>query len=134
MPCTASVASRPACERATERLRRSHPGLVVAGHDSSLFDLDADPLAAEAALRRARDLGARVVLACLPVAKQLMLYRFEDAYRPAVGIGAGSALAFYAGEVRRAPALRRDSKALGASGRSRSWSTSAPARDPSTAM
>jgi N-acetylglucosaminyldiphosphoundecaprenol N-acetyl-beta-D-mannosaminyltransferase len=96
-------ATRDACERASEKLRRSHAGIRVAGHDSSFFDLDADPGAARAALRRARDLGARVVLACVPVAKQLMLYRFEEDYRPAVGIGAGSALAFYAGEVRRAP-------------------------------
>lgn len=98
-------ASPETCENAAARLRQSHPGLVVAGHDSSLLDLDADPSAGLAALRRARGLGARVILACLPTAKQLVLYRFEDAYRPAVGIGAGSALAFYAGEVRRAPAL-----------------------------
>ena len=39
----------------------------------------------------------------MPPAKQLMLYRFEDEYRPAVGIGAGSTLAFYAGAVSRAP-------------------------------
>jgi N-acetylglucosaminyldiphosphoundecaprenol N-acetyl-beta-D-mannosaminyltransferase len=96
-------ASDGTCRRATERLRRSHPGIVVAGHDSSFFDLEADGGAAQAALRRARELGARVVLACVPVAKQLMLYRYEEDYRPAVGIGAGAALAFYAGDVRRAP-------------------------------
>jgi len=36
--------------------------------------------------------------------KQLMLSQFEDEYRPAVGVGVGSTLAFYTGEVRRAPA------------------------------
>jgi len=44
------------------------------------------------------------VLVCLPPAKQLMLHRFVDDYRPAVGIGVGSTLAFYSGLVRRAPA------------------------------
>ena len=33
-----------------------------------------------------------------------MLHHFEDDYRPAVGIGVGAALAFYVGEVQRAPA------------------------------
>jgi N-acetylglucosaminyldiphosphoundecaprenol N-acetyl-beta-D-mannosaminyltransferase len=85
-------------------LRAAHPDLVVVGHDSSAFDLEADPAAAARALRQARDAGARVIFVCLPARKQAMLDRFEAEYRPAVGIGAGSALAFYAGEVRRAPA------------------------------
>ena len=54
---------------------------------------------------QARDSGARVVVVFLPPRKQLMLSFFEDQYRPAVGIGAGSTLAFYAGVTRRAPPM-----------------------------
>ena len=96
-------ASPAVCEAAFVKLRASYPGIRLAGFDASLFDLDHDPATAVAALQRARDGGARIVLACVPPAKQLMLYRFEDAYRPAVGIGMGSTLAFYVGAVRRAP-------------------------------
>jgi N-acetylglucosaminyldiphosphoundecaprenol N-acetyl-beta-D-mannosaminyltransferase len=87
----------------TATCEADHPALEVAGHDASHFDLEADPGAAREALRRARELGARLILVCLPPMKQLMLFRFEHDYRPAVGIGVGSTLAFYAGESRRAP-------------------------------
>lgn len=96
-------ASEAVCEKAARKLRAQHPGFRLAGYDASFFDLQRDPEAARAALRRARERGARLVLVCLPPAKQLMLFRFEEDYRPAVGIGVGSTLAFYAGEVRRAP-------------------------------
>lgn len=98
------VGATPAvCEEAARRLRASLPGIRLVGYDSSHFDLEREPETAAAALRRARDAGARVILACVPPAKQLMLHRFEREYRPALGIGAGSTLAFYAGAVRRAP-------------------------------
>jgi N-acetylglucosaminyldiphosphoundecaprenol N-acetyl-beta-D-mannosaminyltransferase len=97
-------ATPEACRAATQKLRASHPGIEIAGTDSSMFDLDADPAGALDAVRRARQSGARLIMACLPPRKQLLLARFEDEYRPAVGIGAGSALSFYVGEVRRAPA------------------------------
>jgi N-acetylglucosaminyldiphosphoundecaprenol N-acetyl-beta-D-mannosaminyltransferase len=93
------------CALALERLRREHSELEVRGHDSSHFDLEADPEGARSALGRARESGARVVMVFLPPRKQLMLSHFEDDYRPAVGIGAGSTLAFYAGVTRRAPAV-----------------------------
>jgi len=92
------------CEAASAKLRAAHPGAVIAGYDSSHFDLQARPEQARAALRRARESGARLIVVCLPPAKQLMLSRFEDEYRPAIGIGAGSGLSFYVGAVRRAPA------------------------------
>jgi N-acetylglucosaminyldiphosphoundecaprenol N-acetyl-beta-D-mannosaminyltransferase len=92
------------CETASRKLRAQHPGFELAGYDASHFDLEARPEAARDALRRARESGARLILVCLPPVKQLMLFRFEDDYRPAVGIGVGSTLAFYAGEVPRAPA------------------------------
>lgn len=97
-------ATPDACEAAARKLRGTHPAIRIAGHDSSIFDLELDPGHAAAALRRARDAGARLIVVCLPPMKQMMLCRFEDEYRPAVGIGAGSALSFYVGEVRRAPA------------------------------
>jgi N-acetylglucosaminyldiphosphoundecaprenol N-acetyl-beta-D-mannosaminyltransferase len=97
-------ASPQTCEAATRKLEAHYPGIRLTGYDSSAFDLDARPDAAITALRAARDKGARLVVACLPPLKQLMLYRFEDEYRPAVGIGAGSTLSFYVGEVPRAPA------------------------------
>lgn len=103
LPVFVVGASPAVCEAAFARLRAAHPAIRLVGFDTSLFDLDARPEQAAAALRRARDAGARIVLACVPPAKQLMLHRFEDEYRPAVGIGAGSTLAFYAGAVRRAP-------------------------------
>jgi len=91
------------CEAAGRKLRAQHPGIELAGYDASHFDMNIDPAAARGAFRRARDRGARLILACLPSVKTLMLFHFEDDYRPAVGIGVGSALAFYAGEVPRAP-------------------------------
>ena len=96
-------ASPEACEEAGRKLRAAHPGFQMAGHDSSIVDLDARPEAVVATLRRARDAGARLIVVCLPPRKQLLLARFEDEYRPAVGVGAGSALSFYAGHVQRAP-------------------------------
>jgi N-acetylglucosaminyldiphosphoundecaprenol N-acetyl-beta-D-mannosaminyltransferase len=96
-------ATPAACEATTRKLRATYPTIRVTGHDSSTFDIDADPDHAVAVLRRARDTGARLIVMCLPPGKQIMLSRFEDEYCPAVGIGAGSALSFYVGEVRRAP-------------------------------
>jgi len=93
-----------ACEAASRRLREENPGIEVAGHDSALFDLDAEPGRVVAALRRAREAGARLIVVCLPPLKQLLLSRFVDEYRPAIGVGAGSSLSFYVAHVRRAPA------------------------------
>ena len=92
------------CEAAHRKLRVSYPAIEVTGYDASDFDLDRDPEGARAVLRRARDSGARVIVACVPATKQVMLSRYESDYRPAIGIGAGATLAFYVGEVRRAPA------------------------------
>ena len=96
-------ATREACEEASQKLRTEYPGIEVAGYDPSIFDLDSNPDGVIATLHRARAAGARLIVVCLPPRKQLLLSRFEDEYRPAVGIGAGSALSFYAGHVRRAP-------------------------------
>lgn len=103
LPVYVLGATERTCEAAARKLRDADPRFRLAGYDASRFDLDAAPDAARQALQRARDAGARVILVCLPPAKQLMLHRFEDDYRPAVGIGLGSTLAFYAGETRRAP-------------------------------
>ena len=97
-------ATPKACAAAAEKLHAAYPAIRIAGHDSSSFDLDRAPEHVAAVLRRARDAGARVIVVCLPMAKQLMLARYEHEYRPAVGIGAGAALSFYAGELRQAPA------------------------------
>jgi N-acetylglucosaminyldiphosphoundecaprenol N-acetyl-beta-D-mannosaminyltransferase len=91
------------CEVAVERLRRDVPRLKLVGYHSSAFDLEREPEAARNACRRARDLGARLVVVFLPTMKTLMLHRFESDYQPALGIGLGQSLAFYAGHVRRAP-------------------------------
>jgi N-acetylglucosaminyldiphosphoundecaprenol N-acetyl-beta-D-mannosaminyltransferase len=96
-------ATSATCEAATQRLSATYPAIRVTGYDSSVFDLNVDADHAVAVLRRARDAGTRLIVVCLPPIKQLMLSRFENEYRPAVGIGAGSALSFYVGEVRRAP-------------------------------
>jgi N-acetylglucosaminyldiphosphoundecaprenol N-acetyl-beta-D-mannosaminyltransferase len=103
LPVFVVGASAAVCEAAFAKLRARHANIRLVGFDASLFDLDNQPATAAAALRRARASGARIVLASVPPAKQLRLHRFEDEYRPAVGIGAGSTLAFYAGAVRRAP-------------------------------
>jgi N-acetylglucosaminyldiphosphoundecaprenol N-acetyl-beta-D-mannosaminyltransferase len=97
-------ATETECEAAIRKLQASHPTIRLAGYDSSVFDLDADPGHALAALRGARDRGARLIVVCLPPAKQVMLRRFEPEYRPAVGLGAGASLSFYVGEMKRAPA------------------------------
>jgi N-acetylglucosaminyldiphosphoundecaprenol N-acetyl-beta-D-mannosaminyltransferase len=91
------------CETAGRRLAAQFPGFRLTGYDASHFDLEARPADAREALRRARDSGARLVLVGLPPKKQLMLSRFEEDYRPALGVGVGSTLAFYAGETRRSP-------------------------------
>jgi N-acetylglucosaminyldiphosphoundecaprenol N-acetyl-beta-D-mannosaminyltransferase len=96
-------ATAQACETATHKLRAAHPDIEIAGYDASVFDLDGNPAAVIGALHRARASGARLVLVCLPPRKQLLLARFEEEYRPAVGLGVGSTLSFYVGEVRRAP-------------------------------
>ncbi len=97
-------ATREACEEAIRKLRTSYPRIEIAGYDSSIFDPDADPEGVIAALHHARESGARLIVLCLPSKKTLLLSRFEAEYHPAVGIGAGSALSFYVGELRRAPA------------------------------
>ncbi len=96
-------ATPEACRAATRRLQREHPTIRITGCDPSRFDLEGNPAHAAAVLRRARDGGARLIVVCLPALKQVMLSRFEDEYRPALGIGAGSALSFYVGETSRAP-------------------------------
>jgi N-acetylglucosaminyldiphosphoundecaprenol N-acetyl-beta-D-mannosaminyltransferase len=97
-------ATTQTCEAAAGKLRSRYPAIQITGYDASAFDLRRAPEAAAEALRRARESGARLIVVCLPPLKQLMLARFEDEYRPAVGIGAGSTLAFYVGDTKRAPA------------------------------
>jgi N-acetylglucosaminyldiphosphoundecaprenol N-acetyl-beta-D-mannosaminyltransferase len=97
-------ATESACREAVRKLRAAHPSIEVVGSDSSVIDLERDSGHAAAVLRRARDLGARMIVVCLPTLKQLMLHEFEDEYRPAVGVGAGASLSFFVGEVTRAPA------------------------------
>jgi N-acetylglucosaminyldiphosphoundecaprenol N-acetyl-beta-D-mannosaminyltransferase len=97
-------ATNETCEAATAKLRSHYPAIEIAGYDASVFDLGRNPDGALAALRRAKESGARLIVVCLPPLKQIMLARFEDEYRPAVGIGAGSTLAFYVGDTKRAPA------------------------------
>ena len=92
------------CEAAAKKLRSRYPAMEITGYDAAAFDLGRAPEAAALALRRAKESGARLIVVCLPPLKQLMLARFEDEYRPAVGIGAGSTLAFYVGDTKRAPA------------------------------
>jgi N-acetylglucosaminyldiphosphoundecaprenol N-acetyl-beta-D-mannosaminyltransferase len=91
------------CEVAVERLHRDVPRLKLLGYDSSAFDPERDPEAARNAFGRARGLGARLVVVFLPTMKTLMLHRFQSDYHPALGIGLGQSLAFYAGHVRRSP-------------------------------
>ncbi len=57
------------CEAASRKLRAQYPGIELAGYDASHFDMDVDPEAAREAFRRARDRGARLILACLPSVK-----------------------------------------------------------------
>ncbi len=97
-------ATQEVCEAATRKLRTSYPGIEIAGYDASTFDAEANPGGVIAALNHARESGARLIVVCLPSKKTFLLSRFEEEYRPAVGIGAGSALSFYVGDVRRAPA------------------------------
>ena len=59
------------CEAARRKLRAQYPGIELAGYDASHFDMDVDPEAAREAFRRARDRGARLILACLPSVKTL---------------------------------------------------------------
>jgi N-acetylglucosaminyldiphosphoundecaprenol N-acetyl-beta-D-mannosaminyltransferase len=89
-------------QRAVEALRRSHPGVAIAGARDGYFKDDQS--AAIAATIRAS--GANVLLAGLGSPKQeLWLARWLGAAGCRVGIGVGGSFDVYAGNARRAPAL-----------------------------
>lgn len=90
--------------RAAERLRREAPGVVVVGIDPRRIDLD--PLDAShgdlvASLGEARPDLVLVALGCPK--QEIVIHRIADAVRPAVCVGVGAGLDFFAGAVPRAP-------------------------------
>lgn len=97
-------------EEAVRRLSWQHPGLRVAGRDSSWWSPDdATPPAESPIVRAVHHSGARLVVLALGCPKQeLWMARHADALSPAVAIGLGASLDFVAGAVRRAPAWVSD--------------------------
>jgi N-acetylglucosaminyldiphosphoundecaprenol N-acetyl-beta-D-mannosaminyltransferase len=91
------------CERATLMLKERYPHIEITGYDDSFFDADLDAGDAMRAFHRARASGAKVIICSLPPAKQVLLSQYMWEYAPAVGVATGGALAFFVGEVKRAP-------------------------------
>jgi N-acetylglucosaminyldiphosphoundecaprenol N-acetyl-beta-D-mannosaminyltransferase len=91
------------CERAILMLKERYPHIEITGYDDSFFDADLDAGDAMRAFHRARASGARVIICSLPPMKQVLLSQYMWEYAPAVGVATGGALAFFVGEVKRAP-------------------------------
>lgn len=90
--------------RAAENLQRAVPGLTIAGTDSPQIALD-PTLAEDAAIARANAAHPDLVLVALGCPKQeIFMHRAAPALRPAVLLGIGASLDFWAGTARRAPA------------------------------
>jgi N-acetylglucosaminyldiphosphoundecaprenol N-acetyl-beta-D-mannosaminyltransferase len=99
-------ASADTANRAVEKLRSQNPGLLVAGMDHPYYD-PAMPVEELAAIldriRAARPAFVVIAMGC--PRQEYFLARHSAELAPAVLLGAGAALDFLAGDVRRAPRL-----------------------------
>ncbi|MFO0756273.1 MAG: WecB/TagA/CpsF family glycosyltransferase [Byssovorax sp.] len=92
-------------ERAAERLSAIVPGLRIVGIDAPPIDLDRPLDADDPVLARARAAKPDLVLVALGCPKQeLFMHAVAPALRPAVLLGIGASLDFWAGTAHRAPA------------------------------
>lgn len=91
-------------ERAIWQLRRLVPDLIVAGMDAPAVDVDGPPSAHDAVVARLRAARPHLVLVALGCPKQeIFMHQIAAAARPAVLLGIGAGLDFWAGTATRAP-------------------------------
>ena len=85
-------------ERAAEKLRIAHPGLLIAGTADGYFKQDMP------VIELINQSGADVVFVCLGAPKQeLWMQRYRDSLNARLLVGLGGSLDVFAGEVSRAP-------------------------------
>lgn len=92
-------------ERAAERLGAIVPGLILAGALSPAVDVDRDPMVDPEVIDRVRAARPDLVLVALGCPKQeIFIHSVSAALGPAVLLGIGASLDFWAGAATRAPA------------------------------
>jgi len=92
-------------DRAAERLRAATPGLHIVATDSSRIEIGRGPPAHDEVIARVNAARAQLVLVALGCPKQeIFIHEVAPAVRPAVLLGVGAALDFWAGTATRAPA------------------------------
>jgi len=90
-------------QKAGEELTRRY-GVNVVGAEGPMLSGAADDPEAKAAFERVRAARPHLLLVGMGAPKQeLLMYRFEKQYAPAVALGIGAAIDFIAGTVKRAP-------------------------------
>jgi N-acetylglucosaminyldiphosphoundecaprenol N-acetyl-beta-D-mannosaminyltransferase len=91
--------------RAAENLHRVIPDLRIAGVDAPRIELDGERVADGEAIARAKAARPDLVLVALGCPKQeIFMHAAAPALRPAVLLGIGAGLDFWAGTIQRAPA------------------------------
>jgi N-acetylglucosaminyldiphosphoundecaprenol N-acetyl-beta-D-mannosaminyltransferase len=90
--------------QAADRLRATHPELVIAGTAAPRIDMGDPKATREDIIQEVRRARADIVLVGLGAPKQeLWIHEAAHALRPAVLLGVGASLDFLAGTARRAP-------------------------------
>lgn len=93
-------------EKSAEVLTREFPGLVIAHREAPPYGFDPKSRAAEEAVARIAQSGARIVFVALGAPKQELLAAQAARHTPELGfVCIGAALDFLAGTQRRAPLL-----------------------------
>jgi N-acetylglucosaminyldiphosphoundecaprenol N-acetyl-beta-D-mannosaminyltransferase len=91
-------------ERAAEHLREAAPGLRIVGIDAPRIDVDRGSKEVDEAFARVRAARPDLILVALGCPKQeIFMHRAAPELRPAVMLGIGAGLDFWAGTARRAP-------------------------------
>lgn len=98
------------CTKLVRKLDREIPTLRVAGWASPAFSLDGDPTDMDMAVAKVKASRPDLVFVALGNPKQeVVMWRYEEEFAPAVALGIGAALDFVVGDVRRAPKWMSDS-------------------------
>lgn len=98
------LGSKPGiAELAAENMKKSYPGLIIAGTADGYFKDDA------AAAATVRESGADMVFVCLGAPKQeIFMQKYGEATGAHLLLGLGGSLDVFAGTVDRAPQFYRD--------------------------
>lgn len=92
-------------ELAARHLRELVPGLNVVGTDAPRIDVDREPPVEDEVIARVHAARPDLILVALGCPKQeIFMSRMASALRPAVMLGIGAGLDFWAGTAQRAPA------------------------------